>query len=248
MKITLTSPKKKLIAVSAVVTISLLSATPSYAFEIGGLLDSLLSDIGMYFEGIATDLIATFEEEWTDLGDEVEEAVVVGEMGFPDIGASVRNLKEQLLDEGKGSSRYGGTTGGKAVMAGIDLETGIIVGAAEATLGEAGQNLAQRKLDATEQSLTEITKLANSAETETSSQEILRAIAGQLGHSAEHSALIASSVVEQAKTQAEANLALANISKLQAAERNKKSLETLGASSEILEMARFSRLENTGAE
>ena len=116
MKLTLVSPKKKIAVISAIIAISLLSAAPSYAFNILSVFENLLGQFSSFFDGIVTDVIATVEEEFPEI-ENFGDLIASGEGGI-DINTTIDNIYQELLNQEEVSSEYGGTEGIRAEICG----------------------------------------------------------------------------------------------------------------------------------
>lgn len=235
MKLTLVSPKKKTAIISTIIAISLLSATPSYAFNFFGIFEDLLGQLGSFFEGIVTDVVAAIEQEFPDI-ENFGDLIASGEGGI-DIGTTVDNIYQELLSQDQVSSEYGGTEGIRAENAALEAETNIIYSSSTGVLSEQGQEIDSGNIDAASQSVETMNTTNDSVQQATSSQDAIKGLAEILNAQGGINSTSAVTAIETKKLLAQNNILAARSNELLRKESIERSLKRFGDDNETLQLA-----------
>ena len=246
MKLTLVSPKKKIAVISAIIAISLLSAAPSYAFNILSVFEDLLGQFSSFFDGIVTDVIATVEEEFPEI-ENFGDLIASGEGGI-DINTTIDNIYQELLNQEEVSSEYGGTEGIRAENAALEAENNIVYSSATGVLSEQGQELDSSNINAASQSVETMNTTNDSVQQATSSQDAIKGLAEILNAQGGISSTSAITGIETKKLIAQNNILAARSNELLRKESIERSLKRLGDDNETLQLAGGLNLTTTAGQ
>lgn len=235
MKLTLVSPKKKIAIVSTILAVSLLSATPSYALNILGVFEDLLGQLDGFFEGIVTEVVAAIEQEFPEI-ENFGDLVASGKGGI-DIGTTVDNIYQELLNQDQVSSEYGGTEGIRAENAALEAENNIIYSSSTGVLSEQGQEIDSSNIDAASQSVETMNTTNNSVQQATSSQDAIKGLAEILNAQGGINSTSAITAIETKKLIAQNNVLAARSNELLRKESIERSLKRFGDDNETLQLA-----------
>ncbi|MDB9344578.1 hypothetical protein PN456_17255 [Nodularia spumigena CS-586/05] len=211
----------KITITTSVLLGGILISTPSYGFNIGNFLGSILDDIKGELELIQTLALKEIENTWSGIKADAQEAIQdsIGDMGAPDPIKSGKELKTRL------GNKYSLPVAQEKAQ---DLERELTRASISAVLGEEGQQETANKIQKTTETAQEAQNLAEQAQDMDATQNVLKVMAGQ---NAQIVSLLAQQRTDSLQSRhdaAQTNLMLTQIAENLASQRKREDIQKVG--------------------
>ncbi|MBE9052752.1 hypothetical protein IQ243_20455 [Nostocales cyanobacterium LEGE 11386] len=233
----LTNFHKNTVLTSIVIS-SILISTPSYGFNIGNFLGSIIDEIRGEMQSIRSLAEAEIDRTWAGIKSDARQAInnSIGQMGAPDPIKSSNDLKDLLAQEHSLPV---------AKEKAQDLERELTRASISAVMGSEGQRETANKISITTQTAQEAQNLAVQAQGMDASQNILKLMAGQNAQIVSMLAQQRTDSLQSRIDTTQSNLMLTQIAENSANQRKREDIQKRGLISVNHELAGISRLDPT---
>ncbi|GAX38807.1 hypothetical protein [Nodularia sp. NIES-3585] len=236
----ITKTKKTTILAFFIVS-GVLISTPSYGFNIGNFLGSILDDIRGELELIQSLAVAQIENTWSGIKEDAVASIndSIGSMGAPDPIKSGNDLKDRLASE------YSLPVAQQKAQ---DLERELTRASISAIMGEQGQQETANKIQRTTETAQEAQSLAEQAQGMDATQNILKVMAGQNAQIVSMLAQQRTDSLQSRHDTAQTNLMLTQIAENSANQRKREDSQRIGLIAGNHELIGTLRLDPTYQE